>query len=112
VFCGRLWLAAVIVLRPEEEVIQTFQLRRRRARRIGWPLALLGFVVGALTIGREGGGLFPIGFGMAVAGLGVVFYNERCPACGKPPLVWDGSEWQRVSDPLECTNPKCRAQLR
>ena len=99
-------------MRPEEDVIHTFQNRRRRANWVGWPMMLLGLVVCTWTLRWEARTPHLIGFALATIGVLTITYNMRCPACSKPPLIRSRRGVRMQFDPDECTNPQCGARLR
>ena len=79
---------------------------------MGWPLTLAGFGIFAVTLQWEAQAPRLVAFLIAGAGIGTIAYNMRCPVCGKPPIVWHGSDGNVPFDPAECTNSQCGARLR
>jgi hypothetical protein len=98
------------------EIKVEWDRRRRRQTKWRWSigtvllLLLLGIFVPAAITGKPGVSLLLVAIiielGLCVLSLGFMFWNRRCPACGRQP----GGTFQRMWRFKECKN--CGAQLR
>ncbi|HZH42317.1 MAG TPA: hypothetical protein VFD85_14985 [Gemmatimonadales bacterium] len=97
-------------LTPEERVIvEEFQLRERRANRLGWPVAAVACAI--MVVAMTSASLVGYLFAAVTMFCGAkIITSARCPACNKLPRAsLGGGNWGVMINATTC--PNCGARL-